>query len=448
MKTIPRFVPRLLMIGSLLALAILVAGPAPTATATLLLYPSNSHSSLAQPSVQNVAGLTQFVYTSDLHYGLARAAFRGATNVDAQKVNAELVAAINNLPGVVFPCSDAGVNACKPVGAIDFVAVTGDIANAMALRTTPVTFVQSAATSWAQFEKDYINGLTVKDKSGNKAPLYLTPGNNDITNSIVWYIPTNPPTDATAMVQIYNRMLQPATPKTKDTYNYATDKINYSRDHGGVHFQFLNLWPDSATRAWMANDLKSVSPTTPVVIFTHVMPDANPEIFTNPNGKNDINATDLFMNLVGDKFASSTKTTDAAGQRVPSVVEQRALVAFLKEHPNIVAYFHGHSNWNQFYTYRGPDNDIALNVFRVDGPIREAVTAKYENALSFQVVSIDASAQSMTVREYLWNAKLWGSSVTVSLAPKPVGKAVAADKLLGLPREMFRNAVTAKGQRK
>ena len=51
-------------------------------------------------------------------------------------------------------------------------------------------------------------------------------------------------------------------------------------------------------------------------------------------------------------------------------IEQRGFVKFLKLHPNIKAYFHGNSNWNEFYVYHGPDNDVNLNVFRVDSPMK------------------------------------------------------------------------------
>jgi hypothetical protein len=100
-------------------------------------------------------------------------------------------------------------------------------------------------------------------------------------------------------------------------------------------------------------------------------------------------------------------------------------VAWLKLHKNIVAYFHGNDNRNEFYTYTGPDNDISLNVFRVDSPMKgtisgiDATDGKGDpTKLSFQVITIDSAKNSMTVREYLWNTRTWGVSTTVSLAPR------------------------------
>jgi hypothetical protein len=98
-------------------------------------------------------------------------------------------------------------------------------------------------------------------------------------------------------------------------------------------------------------------------------------------------------------------------------------VRFLKKHANIRAYFHGNSNWNEFYTYKGPDNDISLPVFRVDSPMKGRYSAKDETLLSFQLITIDAEKQEMTVRECLWNTEpanthqktTMGKSATISL---------------------------------
>ncbi len=69
------------------------------------------------------------------------------------------------------------------------------------------------------------------------------------------------------MVKIYNMMLKPATPMTNEKYNYATDKINYSRNIKGIHFMFITLWPDSAERIWMEKDLAGVSAPQPLLLF-------------------------------------------------------------------------------------------------------------------------------------------------------------------------------------
>lgn len=53
--------------------------------------------------------------------------------------------------------------------------------------------------------------------------------------------------------------------------------------------------------------------------------------------------------------------------------------------------------------WRGPDGDIALNVFRVDSPMKGKASGDDETKLSFHVVAIDGQAGTMTVREPFWN---------------------------------------------
>lgn len=362
--------------------------------------------------------LVEFVFTSDVHFGITRGNFRGGANVDAQVVNMALVQTINRLPGAMLP-ADGGLKAGQAVGPIDFVAITGDLASRQELY--PI-HIQSAAVSWGQFESTYINGLTLTNRTGQPTPLLLMPGNHDVSNAIGSPTKMVPATDATSMAGIYNLMMHPATPRTKDTYNYATDKINYSRDFGGVHCIFLTMWPDGIERAWMENDLKQVPATAPVFIFCHDQPDLDTRHLTNPNGKHDINSQDKFENVVSDICADGP-TTEA-----PTTIEQRALVAFLKAHRNIVGYFHGHSNWTEYYTWKGPDGDIALQVFRADSPMKGKTGQKDETKLAFEIVILDPATQKMTVRECLWNAQKkenpasapvdWGIATTVSIAPR------------------------------
>jgi len=65
-------------------------------------------------------------------------------------------------------------------------------------------------------------------------------------------------------------------------------------------------------------------------------------------------------------------------------------------------------------------------VLRADSPIKGKVSGKDETKLSFQVVTYDTVAKTLTARECLWNAKgsgdsdatpvAWGTSRTISLA--------------------------------
>jgi hypothetical protein len=311
---------------------------------------------------------------------------------------------------VIFP-KDGGRGAGQSVGPFDFVAIGGDIANREEAGEGTTT-IQSASTSWAQFQTDYLNGLALQDRSGRRTPLYAVPGNHDVSNAIGHYKLLKPAIDKTSMTELFNLMMKPAMPKTPATYDYQDDRIMVSHDISGVHFVFVTIWPDSVARKWMDNDLKSLSPNTPVVIFAHDPPAPDPRHFTNPNGKHNINPTDQFENLLSDTF---TETGEA----------EKAWEAFLKQHRNITAYFHGHNNWNEFYDWISQDKTLTLHTFRADSPMKGRDSAVDETKLSFQIATIDTASQTMTVREVLWNADplirnapvKWGSSITVSLSP-------------------------------
>lgn len=361
--------------------------------------------------------LLQFVFVSDVHYGITRSTFRGAKDVDAHVVNAALVARMNALGSTSFP-TDGGLEAGKLVGAVDFVAEGGDIANRE--EVTEAGRIQSATTSWAQFRQDYLEGVTLRDRGGRQAPVYMVPGNHDASNAVGFPKPMEPAIDKAAMVGIYNLMMRPEVPKTATTYDYAKDRVLTSRDIGGVHFVFANIWLDSVSRAWMEQDLAKVPATTPVFVITHDQPDAESKHFTNPNGRHDINAKDLFENLLSDTLADGV-TTDT-----PDTIEQAALERFLAAHPNVTAYFHGNSNWNQFYDWTGPGHSVALHTFRADSPMKGHFSGPDETKLSFQIATVDMTSRTMTVREVLWNADpthpdaplVWGASTTVALVPR------------------------------
>jgi hypothetical protein len=359
------------------------------------------------------ASVINMVFSSDAHYGISRIKFRGDSNVSSHLVNAAMIQQMNSIQALTLP-QDGGINSGKKAGYIDYVIQTGDIANRM---EAPI---QSAATSWAQFETDYMQSVKLKGRDGKPAKLLLVPGNHDITNAIGFTKPLKPLTDPTAMVKIYNLMLKPAKPLTNAGYDYHTGKVNYSFNVKGIHMIFITLWPDSAERIWMEKDLIKVAKSTPVIIFTHDQPECESKHFTNPKSPYNMTEENKFQNLTEEHYKEGyiASADDGATQ-----IEQRGFVKFLKRHPNIKAYFHGNSNWNEFYTYHGPDNDVNLKAFRVDSPIKGKFSGKDETLLSFQLISIDPALQKLTVRECLWNTKplekdqkvVFGKSETISL---------------------------------
>jgi hypothetical protein len=351
----------------------------------------------------------QIIFTSDSHFGYSRSAFRGDSNVSAFVVNEAMVNKMNTLPNLTLP-TDSGACAGLSICEIDYLINTGDIAN----RSEPG--IQSAAKSWEQFTTAYINGLTTKNRRNQKTELCLLPGNHDVSNAIGHYKIVDAPADNTALLGIYNYMF-PEDQKISASYKYATDKIHYSKDVAGVHFVFVNIWPDSEERAWMENDLKWVDESTPVVLFAHDEPNVESKHFRNPNGVHSINTTDQFENLLSDVFKDGTTILDT------SFIEQREFVSFLKAHPNIKAYFHGNAHANRFYDYKGPDQDVSLKTIEVDSPMKGVVSSLDETKMSFQLITLDPETKLMTVRQCLWNTNptkpetpiAWGVKTTIQL---------------------------------
>jgi hypothetical protein len=353
----------------------------------------------------------QFIFTSDAHYGITRPAFQGKTNVDAHVVNAAMIAKMNTLPNLTLP-NDGGLNAGQKINTVDYLFEGGDVANRMETSAN----VQIAAASWEQFRVDYMQNLTVKNKSGQKAQLMVVPGNHDVSNTIGYYAKMSPLTDATSMANIYNMMFGVST-KNALNYNYASDRINYSKDIAGVHFCFIQMWPDSSVRIWMNKDLQNVPSTTPVVIVAHDQPAVVSNHFINPNGDHSINNTDKFDNVLDEHFKSGATTS------VADNIEQRAFVAFLKQHTNIKAYLHGHAHESKYYVYNGPDNDVALSTVGADSPMKGVVSMNDETKLTFHFGVLDPKTMTLTMRECLWNtdpsnplaAIQWGKMVTINL---------------------------------
>lgn len=359
--------------------------------------PGAAQKSAAQKSVAQTSDtILQFVFTSDVHYGITRAHFRGADSVPSTVVSRAMIAAIKDLPAHHLP-QDGGVAEGQRIGHLDAILITGDIAN------REETGIQPASASWKQFEKDY----------DLPTPILLGPGNHDVSNAIGFWRPVNPAKDAGSMAGIYNRMMNPGSPKTAATYNYTTDKIHFIKNIGGIDLLFVNCWPDSTEQAWMTAHL---TPNTPVLLFTHSQPDVEARFFTNPNGNHGIDSTHKFENLLPEPLQDGLALKDS------TLIEQRGFAAFLKQHPMIKAYFHGHNNYTEYYEYRGPEKNIELPCFRVDSPMKGKFSSKDETLLSFELITIDTRKKTMTVRECRWNPEpkdpsviRWEKTKTIAL---------------------------------
>lgn len=349
-----------------------------------------------------------FIYTSDPHYGTTRT-FHKQKYVDAGIVNGKMVEQMNRLHHINLP-TDGGAGEGKPMQ-IAYVIQTGDIANRSSGRYPYPT----AKTTMAQFDYDYYTRLNLRNLQGHNPEVLLSPGNHDISNLIGHLqIPVDS-IDGTAVIEIYNRMMQPVTPKTAGTFNVVTDKVNYIRTIGDVQFVFVQMWPDEANRAWIAANMRT---DQPAIIFTHDQPDVEAKHLLDPAhaAGTPYLFDNRFENLIDEKADTEINYKGS------TATQQRQLATFIKAHPNIKAYFHGNYNYNEFYTYRGPDNDIALPTIRVDSSMKGARTANDETKLSFQVVTIDRFNRALTVREVLWNTTadanapiVFGDSFTLQL---------------------------------
>ncbi len=307
----------------------------------------------------------RIVFTSDPHFGLKKAHFRNSPDsVTSEQVNEAMSTSI------------------RALGKINYIIVTGDIANREEIP------LQSASVSWKQF-MGVFGPLHI--------PLLLLPGNHDISNAIGHYKKMFPERDASVLVGIYNLMEHPRHLRDTSQFKYVPTEFNYSRNIGGIHFEFINMWPDSANRAWMEKDLTKISPRTPVLVFAHDPPEGDPKHFTDPAGKK-INAQDKFEYLLTQFYNTGY---------------EREWDLFLRKHYNIKGYFHGHSNYQEFYTYTGVDGDLSLPCDRVDSPMKGKLSSKDEKLLSFQEIIIHPAKHQLEIKECLWNTgeKIkWGAT--------------------------------------
>jgi hypothetical protein len=104
------------------------------------------------------------------------------------------------------------------------------------------------------------------------------------------------------------------------------------------------------------------------------------------------------------------------------LIEQRAFDMFLKQHPNIKAYIHGHIHESRLYTYTGADKDMRLSAFSADSPMKGFFSSADETMLTFGFAVLNPRTMTLTVRECFWNpvpsdpsSVKWGKPVTVSL---------------------------------
>ena len=244
-----------------------------------------------------------FFVASDSHFGA-----RGMV-----ETNRALVLQMNELPGTHYP-PEIGGRVEEPRG----VLFTGD------------TTDNGLLEEFALFEKMY--GRTGKDGL-LRFPVFESIGNHDVNS----------------------------TSPIKERARERHGGINYSWDWEDVHFACLDMYPDAATRAWLASDLRRVGPRQPIVLFFHYSLAGPYSDFWEPEDK--------------DAFAKA--------------IEGR----------NVAAIFHGHEHRTGPYVWRGHP------VFRPGAP--------RHSSHAFLAVRIEGERMAVAARDFDTAKWLWASVVPV-----------------------------------
>ena len=301
----------------------------------------------------------QFVALSDVHFGYIRTyplTISATATQDSKVINTAMIGTVNALSALTIP-ADGGVGAGAAVGEVDFVAVTGDLANRFqtdtaATATLPLNqnAVQNSTASYADFTNIVLNGVTLKNKAGVAAKFLLSPGNHDVSNaignvkipgSVATGAPASPNrVDAGSMKALYKVAKGIDFVGTYDltAFEYtnssgaAVNKPNYSMDVGGIHMISLTIWPDDSNRKWIDADLLSVPLTTPVMLFMHDYPDVDSKHLKSRAAGNPINAT---FEACATAIVDVSESADGIAAATTTNVEQRAFVTWLKTHKNI-----------------------------------------------------------------------------------------------------------------
>ena len=246
-------------------------------------------------AAKSVNEVVNFIYTSDNHYGIVRPLFRGGFNVTGQAVNEAMIARMNTLPTQLFP-NDGGVASGQQVGQVDFLMDTGDIANRSETGSIAVNHSLSylgntvdypgqasyvalkSNVSWSQWQHGFLGDnntgnsagglLSLTNSQGQGIPVFLSPGNHDISNAIgmTGKIATGD-RDTTSFVQIFNRMTPYSgkAPITTSVFDTASNWNGQNAEDGSLIATRDAAWPGVElfrVDSPMKGDFSGVSSTT------------------------------------------------------------------------------------------------------------------------------------------------------------------------------------------
>lgn len=244
-----------------------------------------------------------FFVASDSHFGAP-----GMT-----EANRSLIQQMNDLPGTEYP-AEIGGRVDTPRG----VLVTGD------------TTDNGLLEEFAEFESFY--GRTGKDGL-LRYPVFESIGNHDVTAE------------------------SPIKQRAKQRHG----GINYSWDWSDLHLVCLDMYPDAATREWLARDLQRLDPRRPLILFFHYSLEGRWSGFWPPEDKE----------AFGDAIAGR----------------------------NVLAIFHGHEHRFGQYEWRG------IPVFRPGAP--------RHSSHAFLAVRVGSSRMSVAVWDF--DNRTWLTSWSVAV---------------------------------
>jgi predicted phosphodiesterase len=186
--------------------------------------------------------------------------------------------------------------------------------------------------------------------------------------------------------------------------------LTYSWDWDGVHFVSLDLWPNYARSNWLATDLASVTPKTPIVIMTHYGYDTE---FSRDWWASD-----------GEQDGEYWETRSAYFKNV------------ISDH-NVIALIHGHAHGTWTYQWEGYDCYTPGSPKTVGG----------HN--SFGAVNI--TDNTLTWNEYYWTAEgavslAWTHTKTFAV-PEPTPFTILATGAMVSVAFMFCRRLLSGGNR-
>lgn len=204
---------------------------------------------LAAAAASYATDLTVFV-VSDTHF---------MKNEVASKFCKAGIQAMNNLPGTPYPPEVGNATVATPSA----VLVCGDLCDGGSTRLgwatdKPCSYSEANyQDQWSAFDYYFpVNGA-LGDNNRLKYPTYATGGNHDWWRYCGWKLDTS--------CYVVNKLRARYSP----CCNIAEGDVYYSFDLDGIHFVSLGRFPDRHVLDWLKNDLASVGPNKPVVLFQH-----------------------------------------------------------------------------------------------------------------------------------------------------------------------------------